>query len=138
MPSTPLRIKEVCERFSITADTLRYYEKIGAIPPVPRSAGGIRQYFETELDWIKNAICMRDAGVPVDVLAHYVQLAQGGEAAQTVDVKLDSFRKRRALLVQAKEEIEQHITQAQREVERLCYKISRYDKALETGELTWD
>lgn len=31
-----MTIKEVSEKFDITADTLRYYERVGLIPPVAR------------------------------------------------------------------------------------------------------
>ena len=38
-----MTIAEVSRRYGLTADTLRYYERIGLIPPVPRSSGGVRQ-----------------------------------------------------------------------------------------------
>ena len=41
-----MTIAEVSKQFDISADTLRYYERIGLIPPVPRTAGGIRDYDE--------------------------------------------------------------------------------------------
>ena len=37
-----MTIKEVSETYDISADTLRYYERIGMIPEVTRTAGGIR------------------------------------------------------------------------------------------------
>jgi MerR family transcriptional regulator, aldehyde-responsive regulator len=37
-----MRISEVSEQCGLSADTLRYYEKIGLLPPVNRSDGGIR------------------------------------------------------------------------------------------------
>ena len=39
-----MTIKEVSEVYGISADTLRYYERIGMIPEVTRTAGGIRDY----------------------------------------------------------------------------------------------
>ena len=35
-------IKEVSQKYNISSDTLRYYERVGMIPPVTRTAGGIR------------------------------------------------------------------------------------------------
>ena len=43
-----LTIKEVSETYDISADTLRYYERIGMIPEVTRTAGGIRDYQESD------------------------------------------------------------------------------------------
>ena len=39
-----MTIKEISEKYHITADTLRYYERVGMIPPVTRTASGIRDY----------------------------------------------------------------------------------------------
>ena len=49
-----LTIKEVSEKYGIPADTLRYYEKVGVIPPVTRTSGGIRDYCESDISWVKN------------------------------------------------------------------------------------
>ena len=66
-----MTIKEVSEKYGISQDTLRYYEKIGAIPPVTRTAGGVRNYTETDIGWVENAVCMRSAGLPVETIAEY-------------------------------------------------------------------
>ena len=63
-----MTIKEVCEKYNLTPDTLRYYERVGVIPEVTRTAGGIRDYQEVDIGWVENAVCMRDAGVPVEML----------------------------------------------------------------------
>ena len=47
-----MTIKEVCEKYDITADTLRYYEKVGVIPAVKRSKGGIREYDDEAVGWV--------------------------------------------------------------------------------------
>lgn len=48
-----MTIKQVCQRYGLTQDTLRYYEKIGVIPQVHRSASGIRDYDENDLGWVE-------------------------------------------------------------------------------------
>ena len=63
-----MTIKEVSEKYNITADTLRYYERIGMIPHVSRSSGGIRNYNDDDLGWVELAICMRNAGLPVEAM----------------------------------------------------------------------
>ena len=64
-----MTIKEVSEKYDISQDTLRYYERVGLIPPVSRTAGGIRNYNESDLGWVEHAICMRSAGVPIEALS---------------------------------------------------------------------
>jgi DNA-binding transcriptional MerR regulator len=58
-----MTIAEVSERFRMSIDTLRYYERLGLIPPVKRSKGGTRIYTELDCRWIAYIKCMRHAGI---------------------------------------------------------------------------
>ena len=75
-----MTIKEVSEKYDIPADTLRYYERVGMIPPVTRTGGGIRDYQDTDIGWVLLAKCMRAAGLPVEVMIEYLKLYQQGSA----------------------------------------------------------
>lgn len=124
-----MTIKEVCEKYGITADTLRYYEKVGAIPPVSRTKGGVRCYTEQDIGWVENAICMRNAGLSVEMLSEYVRLFQEGDG---------TILARRDLLMEARKEIAVGLKRYQETMDRLDYKIFRYNEALRTGILKWD
>lgn len=124
-----MTIKQVCEKYQITQDTLRYYERTGVIPPVNRNRNGIRDYTEQDLGWVENALCMRNAGVSVEMIAEYVKLCQQGD---------ETFPARRDLLKSARGQILKQIAKYQAELERLEYKISRYEAAVETGKLVWE
>ena len=124
-----MTIKDVCEKFGITADTLRYYEKVGAIPKVGRSQGGIREYDDEALNWVHNAVCLRKAGVSVEAIAEYVRLFNMGD---------ETIKDRLALLVSEREELGKQLAELTEAVDLLDWKISRYRKAVETGVLTWD
>ncbi len=124
-----MTVKKVCEKYGISPDTLRYYERVGVIPPVNRTEKGIRNYTQEDIGWVENAICMRNAGVPVEMIAEYVKLCRQGD---------DTFSARRDLLKTARGLILKQIAKYQTELERLEYKISRYETAVETGKLVWD
>ena len=124
-----MTIKEVCEKYGISADTLRYYERVGVIPEVNRTKGGIRNYSEEDIKWVENAICMRNAGVPVEMLIDYVHLFREGDG---------TFQARRDLLAEARQAIQEQMDKLQETAQLLDYKISRYDEALKTGILRWD
>ncbi len=47
------RISEVSDRLGLSADTLRYYEKIGLLPGVARTASGIRRYSDKDLSRLR-------------------------------------------------------------------------------------
>ena len=98
-----MTIKEVSEKYNITADTLRYYEKAGMIPPVTRDANGIRNYTEEDLRWVELAICMRSAGLPVEALAEYVRLFQQGDA--TIPARLQLLTEQRQTLLNQRKQI---------------------------------
>ncbi|MBQ9519513.1 MAG: MerR family transcriptional regulator [Firmicutes bacterium] len=124
-----MTIKEVCEKFTISPDTLRYYERVGVIPEVSRTKGGIRDYTEEDLAWVENAVCMRSAGVPVEMLIEYVKLFREGD--ETLKARCD-------LLIEARVEVQKNLDKYLTTMERLNFKISRYEEALKTGILTWD
>lgn len=47
-----MKTKEVVAIMNISQDTLRYYEKVGVIPPVNRDENGYRIYNDSDLNWI--------------------------------------------------------------------------------------
>ncbi len=124
-----LTIKEVSETYDIPADTLRYYERIGMIPEVTRTAGGIRDYQESDLGWVELVICMRKAGLPVEALIEYVKLYQEGD---------ETFEARLQLLSEEREKLEEQKAQIESAINRLNYKISKYEEAVKTGVLNWE
>ena len=124
-----MTIREASEKFDISQDSLRYYERVGMIPPVTRTASGIRDYQEDDLAWVELAICMRSAGLPVEAMIEYVKLTQEGDS--TIPARLQLLKEQREELLKQKEKIEATL-------ERLNYKIGRYEIAAETGILSWE
>lgn len=124
-----MTIQEVCWKMDLTQDTLRYYEKVGMIPPVGRTPGGTRDYGEEDLRWISLAKCLRAAGLPVQAIVEYVYLFRLGD--ETVSDRLELLKaQKEALLVQRRKMDEA--------IEKLEYKISRYENGLITGKVEWN
>jgi len=73
-----MKIAEVSERYDLSSDTLRYYERIGLIQPVNRNGGGIRDYNELDLRRVEFIKCMRSAGLPIETLIEYVEAGPTG------------------------------------------------------------
>ncbi len=111
-----MTIKEVSEKYNISQDTLRYYEKEGIILPVTRK-NGIRNYGEKELGNIEFVLCMRNAGLSVEVLKKYLKLFEQGR---------DTEKERRQLLIDEREKLKQKILDMNAALERLNYKIDVY------------
>lgn len=123
-----MTIKEVNALFNVSADTLRYYERVGMIPPVTRSASGNRDYQEIDLRWVDLAICLRSAGLPVEILIDYVRLYQQGD--DTIPARLQLLKEQREALIKQKNQIEATL-------KRLDTKIEGYEIAIEPGEYPW-
>ena len=92
-----MTITQVSQKYGLSQDTLRYYERIGIIPPVPRNKSGIRDYDEVSCSWIELMKCMRAAGVQIETLIRYVALfRQGDETLEERRALLDEQRERAA------------------------------------------
>ena len=120
-----MTIAEVSRKYDISADTLRYYERIGLIPPVPRTRGGLRDYGEESCGWIQLMKCMRAAGVQIEALIEYVDLFQQGDA--TLDA-------RKALLVYKGDLLGSRLAEMQASLDLLNQKIDRYEQGMMTAE----
>ncbi len=114
-----MTIAEVSRKFDISADTLRYYEKIGLLPPVPRNKNGIRNYDEESCGWIELMKCMRAAGVQIEALIEYVALYRQGD---------ETLEARKELLMAQRRQLAARMEDMQRSLERLDYKIELYEQ----------
>lgn len=116
-----MKIAEVSERYDISADTLRYYERIGLLLPVNRNENGIRDYSEIDLRRVEFIKCMRSAGLPIEVLIEYVGLVQQGD--RTVEA-------RKEILIAQRELLAARIAELQKTLDLLDHKIDVYEKTL--------
>ncbi|MBS4804304.1 MAG: MerR family transcriptional regulator [Clostridium sp.] len=120
-----MTITEVSKMFNISADTLRYYERIGLIPAVNRTPGGIRNYTEEDCKWIEYAKCMRNSGVQVEALIEYVELFQKGDSTTAA---------RKQILIDQRDILLEKTLEMQKTLERLNSKIERYEETLLKAE----
>ena len=120
-----MTIAEVAKLYDISADTLRYYERVGIIPSVNRNPNGIRNYTEHDCGWVSFAKCMRNAGLPVEVLIEYVTLFQKGDA--TVGA-------RKEILIEQRDKLVERLAEMQETLERLNYKIENYETGIRKAE----
>ncbi len=116
-----MTISEVSQKYGISADTLRYYEKAGLIPPVNRKENGIRDYTETDCGWVEFIKCMREAGLSIEMLTQYIALYAKGNR---------TLQKRKDLLITERDRLKARIHKMQQTLKRLNYKISVYEERI--------
>jgi DNA-binding transcriptional MerR regulator len=114
-----MTISEVSEKYDIPEDTLRYYERIGLIPPVHRKRGSVRDFQDEDCRWVEFARCMRQAGLSIEVLIEYLRLFQLGD---------ETIPARRELLVEQRRLLQKKMADMQTTMEKLDYKIENYEK----------
>ncbi|MFT4144090.1 MAG: MerR family transcriptional regulator [Mobilitalea sp.] len=116
-----MTIAEVGKKYDLTADTLRYYERIGLIPPVGRNASGNRDYNEEDCRWVSFIKCMRNAGLSIEALVEYVTLFQQGKKTTAA---------RKELLVEQRKHIVERLEEIQSTLAYLDHKIESYEDNL--------
>ena len=120
-----MKIAEVSKRYDISADTLRYYERVGLLRNVARNASGIREYNETNCNAVEFVKCMRGAGVSIEALIEYMDLFEEGEHTAAA---------RKTLLEEQRELVRSRIADLQAGLYRLDYKIAHYESVILEAE----
>ncbi len=120
-----MKIAEVSERYGVSSDTLRYYERVGLIPPVNRNGSGIRDYTELDIRRVEFIKCMRGAGLPIEVLIDYMELVQQGD--RTIEA-------RKEILIEQRDQLATRIKEMQATLDLLNHKIQVYENRILTRE----
>ena len=113
-----MTIKEVSEKFNLSKDTLRFYEKKGLIGPVKKTKSGIRDYEGQDLKRIEFIKCMRNAELPIDVLKKYIDLYKSGK---------ETKEERKKLLENQQKILKAKIDKMQKAYKLLTNKIDLYN-----------
>ena len=119
-----MTIAEVSKKYDITQDTLRYYERIGLLPEVPRTKSGIRNFDEQSCKWVEFIKCMRSAGMTIEILLDYMALFKQGK---------ETVSERKKLLIGQRQVLEKKKQEIENTIKRLDYKIELY-KEIEQGK----
>ncbi|NCB50869.1 MAG: MerR family transcriptional regulator [Clostridia bacterium] len=116
-----MTISEVAKKYDLTPDTLRYYERVGLLPNVSRTSGGIRDYSEEDCSWVGYIKCMRSAGISVETLIEYVKLFHAGTK---------TIAARKKLLLEQREQIVARINEMNDVLARLDWKLDGYEERM--------
>lgn len=124
-----LTAKQTADFFGISKDTLRFYEKQGIIPPVPRDENGYRVYGDYELNWIYLALNLKRAGLSLKSITEFAELFKHPTA--------QSLRRQKDILREQVADINQQIARLNETKQVLAHKLAIFDKhfgKLERGE----
>lgn len=111
---------EVVALMNISQDTLRYYEKVGVIPPVNRDENGYRIYNDSDLNWIYLVKNLRNAGVSIESLIEFCRLVQ-------LPKNENIQAQQKQILNKQLEELNENLKTIHDARDLLQYKIDNYD-----------
>lgn len=127
-----MNIKQVADMFDLTVETIRYYERVGVIPPVKRDKNGYRIFTKRDLNWVFLAKSLRNAGLSIESLIEFATLSQleGDERLAQKDILKDQLK-----------ELDEKIEELTQVRKLLQYKITTYDEHIakfRTGNMSDD
>lgn len=117
-----MTIREIAAKTNMSTDTLRYYERIGLLPPVPRNAVGIRNYDEYFVNFINFIKKLKASGMSLEHIIDYIRLAEMGDA---------TIQERKKLLAEARETLLDKINSLQLVAELAGYQLRNYENLLQ-------
>ena len=117
-----MTIREIAAKTNMSTDTLRYYERIGLLPPVPRNAAGIRNYDEYFVNFINFIKKLKARGMSLEHIIDYIRLAEMGDA---------TIQERKKLLAEARETLLDKINSLQLVAELADYQLRNYENLLQ-------
>ena len=118
-----MTIREIAAKTNMSTDTLRYYERIGLLPPVPRNAAGIRTYDEYFIKFINFIKKLKASGMSLEHIIDYIRLAELGDA---------TLQERKRLLAEAREMLSEKIHDLQLAVQEADYQLNNYENLLQS------
>lgn len=121
-----MNIKEAVNLTGLSNDTIRYYERIGIIMPVPRQENGLRNFSERSINQLKFTKTVRNAGMGVESLREYVAMIYENDDS--------TIPARKALLLEQAELMQEKITKMQEAHDYLLFKVENYEGHMRESE----
>jgi len=100
-------MKDVCDKFSMPYETLRFYCNEGLIPNVKRDHNNYRSFDERDLAWIEGLQCLRKCGLGIKELKVYLDLAMQGSS--TINRRKNMLDQQKVKLLEMKKEIDKSL-----------------------------
>jgi Predicted transcriptional regulators len=115
-------VKEAASITGLTEHAVRFYTDKGLVPSVQRNSNNIRMFDEESINWLHGVKCLKQSGMPIEVIKKYIDLCLEGDS---------TIPQRFALMMKHKEEALMKLEEAKRHVAHLEQKTILYQAILE-------
>jgi DNA-binding transcriptional MerR regulator len=128
-------VKETAQITGLTEHAVRFYTDKGLVPSVQRNQNNIRMFDEESINWLHGVKCLKQSGMPIEVIKMYVDLCLEGDS---------TIPQRCTLMMEHQEAALLKLEEARQHVAHLEQKIALYQAILEhrspdtTNPGNWD
>ncbi|WP_163509306.1 MerR family transcriptional regulator [Fodinicola acaciae] len=110
-------IAQAAQITGLSADTLRYYERIGLVEAPARDTGGRRTYTDENLNWLEFLTKLRTTGMPIRLMLEYASLVHGG---------IGTSVRRRQILQRHQADVRARLAELEQCLKVIDYKVEHY------------
>ncbi len=114
-------VKQISDKFNLSAHTVRFYDDQGLFPDVTRDAHGTRLFTEGNLEWISLVLCLRNTGMSIADIRHYIDLCMEGES---------TVSERYQIIIDQKKKVEEELKEMHHRLAVLSHKEKCYEEIL--------
>ena len=123
-------IKEVAEKMDVSEHTLRFWAKSGFFPFIKRDANNIRQFSESDLEWVRIVKCLRSVGTENKAIKRYIDLCIVGDS---------TIQERYEIIQATKNKAQQQMEDLKKQLALLDYKEKFYQNLIKNNlEDVWN
>ena len=123
-------IKEVSRKMEVSEHTLRFWAKCGFFPFVKRDENNIRQFSESDLEWVKIVKCLRSVGTENKAIKKYIDLCIIGDS---------TIPERFEIIKETKNNALKKMAELKQQLDLLDYKETFYKNLMENNlKDTWN
>ena len=117
-------IKEVAEKMNVSEHTLRFWAKSGFFPFIKRDANNIRQFSESDLEWVRIVKCLRSVGTENKAIKRYIDLCIVGDS---------TIQERYEIIQATKNKAQYQMEDLQKQLALLDYKEKFYQNLIKNN-----
>lgn len=112
-----LTVKQLSDKFNVSVHTIRFYDDQGLFPNVKRDPHGTRIFTEAHIEWINLVLCLRNTGMSIADIKHFVELCKVGDSTN-----LERYN----IIIKQKKKAEEDLKEMHKRLEVLNHKENYY------------
>jgi MerR family transcriptional regulator, aldehyde-responsive regulator len=114
-------MKQAAEKMNMSVHTLRFYANEGLFPTLERDGNNVRHFTENDLEWITLVQCLRDTGMGLVDIRHYIELCRMGD---------ESIPERYQIILHQREVARHEMEEMRQRMDHLEHKVAYYQDLL--------